>query len=105
MTNGSLMKVKSIAEYTAILLTCIKRQLVLKTNFWYFSEWSFYTGLNVYCYPYRCIGKYVKVRKTVRIRNRYNKVPHLPQDTKWESNKIKINITNKSQEVNPFPSR
>ena len=38
------------------------------------------------------------------ITNRYNQVPHLSQDTKWESNKITINITNKSQEVNPFPS-
>ena len=33
-TNGSLMKVKSIAECSAILLTCIKRYSVLKTNFW-----------------------------------------------------------------------
>ena len=46
----------------------------------------------------------IKVRKTARIRNRYNQVPHLSQDTKWESNKITINITNKSQEVSPFPS-
>ena len=38
MTNGRLMKVKSIPEcspleYSTILLTCIKRYLVLKTNF------------------------------------------------------------------------
>ena len=35
MTNGSLMKVESIAEcsHSAILLTCIKQNLVLKTNF------------------------------------------------------------------------
>ena len=38
-TNGSLMKAESIAEcalveHSAILLTCIKQQLVLKTNFW-----------------------------------------------------------------------
>ena len=46
----------------------------------------------------------IKVRKTARIRNLYNQVPHLSQDTKWESNKITINITNKSQEVSPFPS-
>ena len=50
----------------------------------------------------------IKVRKTTRIRNRYNQVPHLSQDTKWESKRIPINITinitNKSQEVSPFPS-
>ena len=46
----------------------------------------------------------IKVRKTVSIRNRYNQVPHLSQDTKWESDKITINISNKSQEVSLFPS-
>ena len=46
----------------------------------------------------------LKVRKTTRIRNRYNQVPHLSQDTKWKSIKITINNTNKSQEVSPFPS-
>ena len=52
-----------------------------------------------------CCQVYIsKVRKTARIRNRYNQVPHLSQDTKWESNKVTINITNKSQEVSPFPS-
>ena len=45
----------------------------------------------------------LKVRKTARIRNRYNQVPHLSQDAKLESTKITINISNKSQEVSPFP--
>ena len=45
MTNGSLMKVESIAEcspleHSAILLTCIKHELVLKTNFG-ILEWPF----------------------------------------------------------------
>ena len=48
MTNGSLLKVESITECsTAILLTCIKRYLVLKTHFWSFLEWPFYTGFTV----------------------------------------------------------
>ena len=34
-----------------------------------------------------------KVRKTAKIKNRYNQVPHLTQDNIWESNKITINIT------------
>ena len=37
--------------------------------------------------------KIVKVRKAAKIRNRYNQVPHLIQDT-----------TNKSPEVSPFPA-
>ena len=46
----------------------------------------------------------MKVRKTAKIRKRYNQVPHLTQDTTWESNKNTINITNKSQEASPFPA-
>ena len=46
----------------------------------------------------------VKVRKKAKIRNLYNQGPHLTQDTTWESNKTTINITNKSQEVSPFPA-
>ena len=45
-----------------------------------------------------------KVKKTARGRNRYNQVPHLSQDTKWESNNITTNITNNSQEASLFPS-
>ena len=39
-----------------------------------------------------------------KIRKRYNQVPHLTQDTTWESNRNTINIINKSQEVSPFPA-
>ena len=33
-----------------------------------------------------------------------NQVPHLTQDTTWESDKTQLNITNKCQEVSPFPA-
>ena len=40
MTNGSLMKVESIAEcpleHSAILLPCIRQYLVMKNDFWLF---------------------------------------------------------------------
>ena len=45
-----------------------------------------------------------KVRKEAKIRKRHNQVPHLTQDTTWESNKNTISITHKSQEVSPFPA-
>ena len=45
----------------------------------------------------------LKEREVARIRNRYNQVPHLNQDTIWDSDKTQLNITNKSQEVSPFP--
>ena len=46
-----------------------------------------------------------KVWKKANIRNRYNQVPHLAQDTTWESDKttIKHHIQD-SQEVIPFPA-
>ena len=52
MENGSLMKVKSIAEcspleHSAILLTCIKRQSVLETYFCVLFEWPLKTGFTV----------------------------------------------------------
>ena len=46
----------------------------------------------------------IKVRKTARIRKRYNQVPHLTQDTNWKVAHSQLNITNKSQEVSPFPA-
>ena len=36
MMNGGQLNVKSIAECSAILMTCIKQSLVLKTNLWSF---------------------------------------------------------------------
>ena len=47
-----------------------------------------------------------KVRKMAMIRNRYNQVSHLTQGSIWESDKktIKLNITNESQEVSPYPA-
>ena len=44
-----------------------------------------------------------KVRKVAKIRNRYNQVPHVTQDTTWESDKTQLKITNKSQEVSLLP--
>ena len=46
---------------------------------------------------------FVKVKRTANIGKRYNQVPHLSQDAIWENNKNRINITNNSQEVSPFP--
>ena len=34
-------------EHSAILLTCIKRKLDMKTKFRSYSEWPFYTGFTV----------------------------------------------------------
>ena len=49
----------------------------------------------------RCV---FEARKEAKIRQLYNQVPHLTQVTTWENYKNTINITNKSQEVSPFPA-
>ena len=45
----------------------------------------------------------IKVRKRVKIRNRYNQAPHLTQDTNENVTTLQLDITNESQEVSPFP--
>ena len=43
-----------------------------------------------------------KVSKGAKIRNRYNTVPNLTQNTNWKVTNLQLYTTNESQEVNPF---
>ena len=43
-----------------------------------------------------------EVRKAEKIRNRYDQVSHMTQDTNRKVTKTQLNITNKSQEGSPF---
>ena len=45
-----------------------------------------------------------KVNKGAKIRNRYNQVPHLTQDTYGKATNSQLDTTNESQEVSPFPA-
>ena len=45
-----------------------------------------------------------KVSKGAKIRNRYNQVPHLTQDTNGKVTNSHLDTTNESQEVSPFPA-
>ena len=47
---------------------------------------------------------YVKESKGAKIKNRYNQVPHLTQDTNGKVKNSQLDTTNESQEVSPFPS-
>ena len=47
---------------------------------------------------------YMNVSKDGKIRNRYNQVPHLTQDTNEKLTNSKLDTTNESQEVSPFPA-
>ena len=42
--------------------------------------------------------------KGAKIRNRYNQVPHLTQDTNGKVTNSHLDTTNESQEVSPFPA-
>ena len=46
----------------------------------------------------------LKVSNAAKIRNRYNQVPHLTQDTNRKVTNSQLDITNESQEVSPFPA-
>ena len=43
------------------------------------------------------------VSKGAKIRNRYNQVPHLTLDTNGKVTNSRLDTTNESQEVSPFP--
>ena len=48
--------------------------------------------------------KHRKVRKRTKIRNRYNKAPHLTQGTNGKVATSQLDITNERQEISPFPA-
>ena len=48
-------------------------------------------------------GRY-RVSKGAKIRNRYNQVPHLTQDTNGRVTNSQLDTTNESQEISPFPA-
>ena len=46
----------------------------------------------------------MKVSKGAKLRNRYNQVPHLTQDTNGKVTNSKLDTTKVSQEVSRFPA-
>ena len=46
----------------------------------------------------------IAVSKDAKIRNRYNQVPHLTQDTNGKVTNSQLDTTNESLEVTPFPA-
>ena len=55
-------------------------------------------------YLYLLTSLRLKVSKCVKIRNRYNQVQHLTQDTNGKVTNSQLDTTNESQEVSPFPA-
>ena len=48
--------------------------------------------------------KITKESKGAKIRNRYNQVPHMTQDTNDKVTSSQLDATNECQEVSPFPA-
>ena len=46
----------------------------------------------------------MQVSKGAKIRNRYDQVPHMTQDTNGKVTNLQLDTTNDSQEVSPFPA-
>ena len=46
----------------------------------------------------------MKVSNSAKIRNRYNQVPHLNQDTNGKVTNSQLDNPNESKEVRPFPA-
>ena len=65
---------------------------------------SFCKRYSIKIKKHNMICVHVIVRKAAKIRYRYNQVPHLTKGYHMGSDKTQLSITNKSQEVNPFPA-
>ena len=63
----------------------------------YFQIRPIVFGYKFSAYPF-------KVSKGAKIRNRYNQVPHLTQETNVKVINSQLDTTNESQEVGPFPA-
>ena len=46
----------------------------------------------------------IRISMGAKIRNRYNQVPHLTQDTNRKVTNSQLDTTNESQDVSPFPA-
>ena len=53
---------------------------------------------------FRLKSEHSNVSKGAKIRNQYNQVPHLAQDTNGKVTNSQLDTTNESQEVSPFPA-
>ena len=82
---GENFKVRNWVVIYQKTILIIEKSERAKKIFWKFFWW-FYCLNDILSEKVRI----VKVRKTAKIRNRYNQVPHLTKDTTWESSKTTI---------------
>ena len=112
--NAGQKYCRMLREHSVVLSICIKLthgfktflssifELPLKTGFTVSHNYSIKTAVQNGLDFVLCA---IKVSKTAKVRNRYNQVPHLVQDTTWENDKnTRKHHIQESQEVSPFPA-
>ena len=61
-------------------------------------------NIEIVLFPILAITLQCKVSKGAKIRNLYNQVPHLTQDTNGKVTNSQLDTTNENQEFSPFPA-
>ena len=79
-----------------------KTKLVEKNKINVSRVFIFLNMYNITCNVF--VAYLLKVSKGAKIRNRYNQVPHLTQDTNGKATNSWLDTTNESQEVSSFPA-
>ena len=84
-----------VTEYAAL------SKFVLMTLLNYYQH---HIAVNTHLREFYLTYPHTKVSKDAEIRNRYNQVSHLTQDTNGKVTNLQLDTTNESQEVSSFPA-
>ena len=97
--------------YSCLYILCCNRVVVFRHCFdlfsSFFANWSQFRSQICFQALFRPLQypvSILKVSKGANIRNRYNQVPHLTQDTNGKVTNSQLDTTNESKEVSPFPA-
>ena len=97
----------SIHFFLNYLVECTSPNFIVMILVWSFKFFKDLFSLHeVRCHDNQKEKKQqlLKVSKGAKIRNRYNQLPHLAQDTNGKVTNSQSDTTNESQEVSPFPA-
>ena len=103
MRNAKCLRIRnSLHKHYAAYMGLVNATLVnMRSNLHGYS--TIVTKVNIMQMVLK-LTRVKKASKGSKIRNRYNQVPHLTQDTNWKVTNSQMDTTNESQEVIPFPA-
>ena len=88
LNGASVVQILKGVGASTVQLAVYKRCFKTLPNIYFLCSWS--SGFSVQ----HMLGRQFKVSKGAKIRNRYNQVPHLTQDTKGKVTKSRLDTTN-----------